>query len=199
MYNYRVSIGTLSRKNLAQGVRFRMRSRFVDRIIDLNAEPFVPAGWFIIRHLKGGHFRWDPNAIELYLSPIQREGGIIEGDTLFPWLANKNVLNANMLDYVLARPRLIPDELRSDEKGNLRFIFFWGTLYRDENGFRRVRFLYRNRFKWAGGVSFLGSEWNGSDPAAVLKSSFEVSKSFPEVDPNSVSSQVYYFRSGDLK
>ena len=78
-------------------------------IIDCDATPFVPDGLKVEEHTPGGRFEWNPDEIKLYLSDKQRSGSI-DGNKLHKELAGKPVLNANVLDYLLAHPNLIPDE-----------------------------------------------------------------------------------------
>src|SRR4051812_5109537 len=79
-------------------------------VIDLDANPFVPNNWKVEEHKKGGQFKWNPASIRFHLSPNQQNGKVIEGNKLRKELANEPVLNANILDYLLAHPELIPEE-----------------------------------------------------------------------------------------
>jgi hypothetical protein len=80
------------------------------------------------------------------------------------------VMNANVLDFLLANPDLIPEEWKKDEHGNTRYIFFWGTVYRDRGGDLYVRYLCWGGDRWGWGSRWLGSGWDGDSPAAVLAS-----------------------------
>ncbi|MDP2703628.1 MAG: hypothetical protein Q8P01_00105 [bacterium] len=84
--------------------------REAEHVINCDADPFVPDGWKVEEHQKGGLFKWDPAQVLLYLSELQRKGGAIKkGNELWKELAGKPVLNANVLDYLLAHPHLIPE------------------------------------------------------------------------------------------
>jgi len=137
-------------------------------IIDCDVDPFVPKGWQVVEHQKGGKLVWDPDKIQLYLSPEQKDGKWIEGNALRKELANKPVLNANVLDYLLAHPHLIPEEWKKDKNGYIRFIFFWGTIYRNSGGYLGVRYLCFNDGEWRWHCGWLDDDWNGHDPAALL-------------------------------
>ena len=117
-------------------------------IIDCDAGPFVPKGWKVEEHKKGGQLEWDSVKVELFLSENQKDGKYVEGNKLRKELANKPVLNANVLDYLLAHPQLIPEEWKKDGSGNCRYTFFWGTIYRNSAGRLSVRYLF-----------FCGGEW----------------------------------------
>ena len=82
------------------------------------------------------------------------------GNKLRKELANKDVLNANVLDYLLAHPELIPEEW----KGKL--IFFWGTIYRDSDGRLYVRYLRWGGSRWNSGYGWLDNGFYSGNPAA---------------------------------
>ena len=103
-------------------------------IIDCDAAPFCHHGWGIEEHRKDGQIVWDATRVQLHCSGEQK-GGRIKGHALREELKNRPVLNANVLDYLLKNPYLIPD----DWKG--KRVFFWGTIYRNPEGFLYVRSL----------------------------------------------------------
>ena len=144
--------------------------KMVEHVIDCDADPFVlvPSGWKVKKHQKGGFFKWDPSAVQFYLSEPQRNGKIIEGNKLRKELTDKPVLNANVLDYLLSHPHLIPEEWKQDSEGRARHIFFWGTIYRDSGGHPFVRFLYYwPGVRWGWRFSWLDRGWDVRDPAAL--------------------------------
>lgn len=132
-------------------------------IIDCDAQPFMPNGWKVEEHTPGGQFEWDIEAISLYLSDEQQPCGKRKGgDELRKELAGKPVLNANVLDYLLAHTNLIPEEWKD------KYLFFWGTIYLDSDGDRCVRYLHwRGSGPW--GRGWLINSWDANDPAAVRK------------------------------
>lgn len=143
-------------------------------IIDCDAVPFIPNGLRIEKNdqLPGrvrGQFVFD-NDIKLYLSPNQQGGKVIKGLKLMNELAKMPVLPANVLDYWLKSPHMIPDELKKDENGKTLYTFFWGTIYRDSDGSLCDRYLYFYGGEWYSGYGWLGSGWGGDYPAAVRAS-----------------------------
>ncbi len=138
----------------------------VSHVIDCDTDPFIPNGWRVEEHKKGGQFVWDPTKVELYLSKSQKDGKTIEGNKLRKELENDPVFNANLLDYLLKNPHLIPEEWKKDEKGNTRDIFFWGTIYRDSDGSLYVRCLYWCDGQWNWRCGWLGFGWDDYAPAA---------------------------------
>ncbi|MBI1833963.1 MAG: hypothetical protein HYR90_04015 [Candidatus Andersenbacteria bacterium] len=135
----------------------------IKHLIDLDGNPFVPDGWKVEEHRKGGQLEWDPKRIQLYLSEHQKKG-YIRGERLREELADKPTPNANLLDYLLAHPHLIPEEWKG------KAIFFWGTIYRRSVGSLCVRCLYWLDSQWFWGYRWLGYGWNSNYPAALLAS-----------------------------
>jgi hypothetical protein len=136
----------------------------IQHVIDLDANPFVPSGWKVEEHQKGGQFEWNASQVALYLSKEQQGGKVIEGNKLREGLKRKRVYNANLLDYLLKNPHLIPEGWKG------KYVFFWGTVYRDSDGFLEVRCLYWSGSRWASKGGWLGSVWYNYDPAALLAS-----------------------------
>ncbi len=147
----------------------------IPHAIDCDADPFVPDGWKVEEHTKGGIFTWDPTKVEPYLSEKQKSDEYIVGNKLRGELKAQPVLNANVLDYLLSHPELIPEDWKKDERGKTRHIFFWGTIYRHyddlpplyDDGLLHVRFLYWGRSYCRWGSICLGDVWVSNDPAAV--------------------------------
>jgi hypothetical protein len=82
----------------------------IEHLINCDANPFVPRGWKVEEHKKSGQIKWDPAKILLHLSKNQKGGKVINGNNLRKELENLPVLNANVLDYLLANPHLIPNK-----------------------------------------------------------------------------------------
>jgi hypothetical protein len=137
----------------------------VEHVIDCDAQPFVPDGWSVEEHQKGGSWKWDASKIYLYTSPEQLKGSI-EGNKLREKLGKIStpVLNANTLDYLLANPHLIPEEWKG------KYVFFWGTVYRYRGGDLYVRCLGWGGDGWYWRDFWLGLDFLGSHPAAVQAS-----------------------------
>lgn len=117
-----------------------------------DAQPFIPTGLFVEEHQKRGKFSFDPSKIELYLSKEQ-ENNSMNGNGLRKELKGKPVLNACILDYLLAHQELIPDSWKGKN------IFFFGTVYRDSDGSLFVRCLSWNGSEWCSYLSWLVSRF----------------------------------------
>ena len=130
-------------------------------LIDCDTNPFVPEGWKVEQHDKGGQLEWNLEKVKLYLSKNQKDGKCIGGNKLRKELENKPVLNANVLDYLLKNPHLIPEEWKS------KYVFFWGTVYRYSDGFIIVRYLRWRGDRWDWHYYWLGHDFDSDDPAAL--------------------------------
>ncbi len=143
--------------------------------IDCDTDPFTPDGWKVEEHKKGGLVKIerredelyiDEKKIEFYLSRRQMGDKSVEGNQLREEVSKKPVLNANVLDYLLAHPELLPDSWKLD--GGL--LFFWGTVYRDSDGGLYVRCLYLSGGRWDWNTHWLDDRWGVRYPAAVSAS-----------------------------
>ena len=98
-----------------------------EHIIDLDAKPFEPNGLTTLEHQKGGQFKWDATKVKLYLPKKQKSDSGIQSQALRKILRGQPVFNANLLDYLLKYPHLIPEEWKGKD------VFFWGMTYRDSS------------------------------------------------------------------
>lgn len=78
-------------------------------------------------------------------------------------LNNWDCLNANVLDFLLEHPHLIPNGWKKKN------VCFWGTIYKDINPLPSVRYLYWKCEQWHWTHSWLHRSFNTSFSAAVLK------------------------------
>jgi hypothetical protein len=129
--------------------------------IDCAARPFVPNGWAVEDHQNGGIWKWDASKMKLYVSNNQKDGKVTKGHELRKELMQKLVVNANVLDYLLAHPHLIPEEWKG------KAVFFWGTIYCDTNGHLFVRCLYWRGDRWHWHYFWLVSGWSEHGPALL--------------------------------
>lgn len=144
-------------KFLIDGKTFRVYN------IDCDAEPFVPEGWKKKSHKKDGIFEWTPARVRLYFSEHQRDGKSHRGIDIRKELASEPVLNANVLDFLLAHNELIPEEWKGMK------IYFWGTIYVGSGGGLLVRCLYYHSGSWLWHGQWLGLRWDGRSPTACLQ------------------------------
>ncbi|MCX6779329.1 MAG: hypothetical protein NTU97_03805 [Candidatus Magasanikbacteria bacterium] len=130
-------------------------------LINTDAPLFIPSGWQVEEHKRDRQFLFDPTKVGLFHSPKQKNGKVISGHDLRQELKDKPVLNACVLDYLLAHPEPIPESWKG------KYIYFWGTIYRRADGDLYVRFLYWDDGRWDWNYFWLGYGWSGHGPAAV--------------------------------
>lgn len=157
--------GSLIRDLLAV-LRGNAEIRIVSHLIDCSAQPMIPEGWRIepedqIASRFQGELVWSPEKIRLHLDDAQKTGTIV-GNDLKKKLEGQLVLPANVLDYLIAHPALIPLDWKE------KAVFFWGTIYRNSVGSAYVRFLDWDGGRWCWSDDWLDNGWFGSIPSAVL-------------------------------
>ena len=144
------------------------------RIVDCDGMPFVPDGWTIrpedqIASRVRGQLEWNPDLVRFHLEEAQRTGTIV-GAELRGLLKGKPVLPAHVLDHLLANTRLIPESWKQDEQGRTRYVFFWGTIYRDSDGDLFVRYLYWRGGQWRWHCDWLVNVFGEQSPSVLLAS-----------------------------
>ncbi len=110
-------------------------------VIDTDADPRNVPGLTLKCHQAMGKLDLSLLTCSLYLSPHQIGGKTVVGKSILKELREKTVLPANVLDYLLEHPGAIPKELKNHLRKPARYIFFWGTLYQNEEGQYCVRCL----------------------------------------------------------
>ncbi|PIZ99774.1 MAG: hypothetical protein COX77_00545 [Candidatus Komeilibacteria bacterium CG_4_10_14_0_2_um_filter_37_10] len=94
----------------------------------------------------------------------KQKKGSIEGNDLRKEIVSPLVLNANVLDWLLDHPELIPEEWKR------KYIFFWGTIYRGSDDNLYVRYLIWDGAMWDWRRRWLGDDFASSDFPAALAS-----------------------------
>ena len=135
-----------------------------NHFIDTDKKPVCPNGWTVEEHKKMGMWEWNPKEVILHLEPEQEKGNLV-GNVLRERLKDKPVLNANVLDYLLAHSEFIPEEWKNE------YVFFWGTVYRVPGGGLRVRYLRWHGGRWGWDWVWLRADWDERNPAALRASS----------------------------
>ncbi|MBI3589000.1 MAG: hypothetical protein HY093_01110, partial [Candidatus Liptonbacteria bacterium] len=55
-------------RQILQATRGFAEIKPIEHLIDCDADPFVPKGWEVVEHHKGGRLKWDTRKVKLYLS-----------------------------------------------------------------------------------------------------------------------------------
>lgn len=133
------------------------------RVIDSDKLPFCPDGWKVEKHKGNGMFLYDPREVVLLLMNGQLHGsGLIVGHNLFAQIHNQPIMNACILDFFLENLGLIPVEWKN------RYVFFWGTIYLDKDGYPYVRYLFCRGNKWSDNFLPLSDMLDKDCPAATF-------------------------------
>lgn len=76
--------------------------------INCDGVPYIPDGWEVEEHKKGGELEFDPTKVAFHLDDGQKDGRTIVGNELRNRLADKPVMNACVLDHLLANTTSSP-------------------------------------------------------------------------------------------
>lgn len=134
--------------------------------IDCDAEPFVPKGYSVSLHRKGGTLYWDRTKVYLYLSEDQKKPERDHAYHLYEKFKGLAVLNSCYLSYLLAHPHLIPEEWKGKN------VYFWGTIYEKAGNHLYVRYLYWNDGQWLWGIRGMDGYpaiFDESEPAVLYE------------------------------
>jgi hypothetical protein len=156
----------------------------VKHTVDLAKTPRLPFdGAEVVKHEGKGiveiELRSDDNLyidgkkVVLHLSEHQMGDKRIIGHELRKGLESGEqvLLNSNVLDYLYDHPELFPEHWKKDESGETRYIFFWGSIFRDpSDGFLYVRCLYWDDGRRYRYYRWLGHDWYRQYPSAFVAS-----------------------------
>jgi len=145
-----------------------MKKSWQDNIvIDLDADASTFGRLTVKEHKKGGLFKWNPAQVQFYLSGRQIHGKRIDGNEIYKEVKDKQIFNANLLDYLLDNQHLIPEEWKLDKQGRTRYICFWGTIYRNSDDLMFVRYIYWHEVTWVWSYYELSGNRGLQDCAAM--------------------------------
>lgn len=138
-------------------------------LIDSDADPFVPKGWKVYKHHRGGIIKWFPDKGKIYTPDERKYGGGLRFSDLEKELKQNRVLNANVLDAVLKDPQLIPPEwwCAFGANGDTA-ISFLGTIYLAGNGDQVVRCLKYGLADWYEDYFRVNHYWLRYQKVAIL-------------------------------
>lgn len=134
-------------------------------IIDTDAPPKIPySGWTVESHKGAGKVEWNPKKFQLCLSDKQRKGEYVKGFDLQEELESQTPMNANVLDFLLEHPELIPKDWKR------KYVTFFGTVYRHSGDLLFVRYWDWDDGALQSGYYWLGRDWSDQFPALSLAS-----------------------------
>jgi len=167
-------------QGLLDVIRGRAKVVMFRHIINCNVDPEVPDGWDVVDHIRGSdQFEWDRNRIGLHITRRKRVGGLYHGqpfgDEVQQDLRHRclRVPNANIVDYLIAHPELVPEEWGADR------VMFWGTVYRNPEGRLYVRYITHR-------IGVKGEKGRGPLNEVVKSGYQEVRDEFGEMRPAAI-------------
>lgn len=136
--------------------------------IDSDLPPREPEGYRFVSGDFYGMIQWDPQSIHLFQGRNERLH--VEALWVFEEAAKRKPVNATVLDFLLDHQELIPEHWKENERGQTRFIYFCGSVFRSEGGFRWVRYLYWNKDdrNWDHGLICLSRSYLHDDGYAAV-------------------------------
>lgn len=130
------------------------------RLFDLTATPNVDKGFIIQKHIGHGFVELMVG-IELFMSTAQKQDGCTI-KKIEPEIQRMTLLNASVLDFLLANPELIPKAWKKIT------VLFVGTEYATEDGeYIFVRCLYWSGANWCSSKHQVSSIVNTNTYIAV--------------------------------
>lgn len=134
---------------------------FFEGIDDSRKNLHVPKGWSVEDHRRVNLAKGDLVEVGLYLDPRQLGKPLVKGHLLRKvFQGSRKAMNAVFLEHYLARPETIPAEWVGKQ------IYFWNTIYRNEEGVLLVRYLCCQNGHWYSHYSWLSQVWGEHSPAA---------------------------------
>jgi hypothetical protein len=124
------------------------------------------AGWVDVE-LKKCELYVGGNKVVLHLEEGQKNGKSIQGYDLSTALSSKATLHPNILDALLLNQHFIPESWKQDEKGSIRYIFFWAVEFSNADLHRYVRCLCWSDGAWRVGYGWLDFGFGGQHPAVL--------------------------------
>ncbi len=171
----RVREGTLPVEQVLRGLQNLIEGNVpAGRLaVDFDATAWCPDGWEVrpedqLPNRVRGQPEVDLGEVGFHLDDVQKDGRIIGGNKLKDRIATlPAVYGSQMLDGLLADTAKIPESWKKNANGFIRYTYFWGTIYRDGDGYLYVRCLFFGNGEWRWGSLWLGGDFGGGDPAAV--------------------------------
>lgn len=155
-------------KEILSVLRGRSEIRLIEYIVDFDVGPMTPQGFEIrpedqINGRRNGKWIFSRKELSLHLAKKQKYGRTLVGNDLKDELDREPVMGAQLLDFYLRKPHLIPEEWKR------KSVFFWGTIYRGTNGCLYVRYLYWDGAAWDSDYLWLARNFGCRRPALVAK------------------------------
>jgi hypothetical protein len=143
----------------------------IDRSISFNPAKFIGKDWTIEEQDERSLVLNEIDLSKISLETILKEKGkVVNGEEKLKRLKESNVirLDAQVFQTLWENKHLIPEAWKEKINGNMKYIFFNGTILRNSNGGRYVLCLYWNIGEWFWGCYWLACDRFVNNPSAVL-------------------------------
>jgi len=173
-------------RNGAQIIIGEPRILRVNRSQPFNPATFIGEGWTIWKGPAdgdglSGDEEQDSKSLaltEIDITRIQFDACLEEGES---WVngeerqkrlkkAGRPQLDLKVLQVFWENQALIPEASKRMANGNVRYMYFTGTVLRSPYGSRYILYLYYDVGRWGWDVHFLGHGFSVSHPSVVLAS-----------------------------
>ena len=139
-------------------------------LINTDVTPRVPSGYKLLHHTTHGNINIDPSQIRLYLSQRQVDSSGVMGRELRDELKGLPLVNATVLDFLLANQSAIPERWYEE----MLTVCFWGTILEHPVAGLSIRVMVpvsSAEGQWLSGCGHIErSRWHQDQPAALFSS-----------------------------
>lgn len=170
MEHGRVTIGSMlallgqtdGSTSLSSGVLAVIEKEKEPELIAFNKPPFCPNNLMVLSNKMAGYPYGSWEYLQPRLKLYQTDKLDVAGTDIKEQLADKDVLNANCLDWLLAHQDQIPESWRG------KIISFWGTIYQEDSSTQYVRGMeWQDDHHWVGTIYSLALIWGKKDFAII--------------------------------
>ncbi len=143
----------------------------IDRTQPFNPSIFIREGWSIEEEDEHSLALTEVDLNEIHFETMLKdsESRIVGEEKLTRLKASGNIrLDAKVFQTLWENQHRIPESWKERVNGNIRYIFFEGTVLRSPDGFRFVLCLYWLGGRWEWHYHRLGFDWRAYYLSAVL-------------------------------
>lgn len=145
----------------------------IDRTKPFDPAEFIDKGWKIEEEDERSLVLTEVDLTKTLFETCLREGeNRIQGEKKLARLkeAGHIRLDAKVFLTLWQNQHLIPESWKEKIGGNIRYIFFDGTILRRPDGYRYVLYLCWGEGEWRWYYCWLGHDWHAFVPSLVLAS-----------------------------
>jgi len=135
----------------------------IPKEFSLEKNTMIPSKWKKFVHKENGVFYWDPKKVRLFVAKDQELDTVSSGklQKIFKE-KNINVLNSNLLFFLVKHQELIPEDWRDE------VVVFWGTIYKAKGDRFYVLTLEWQIDRYAISYMWINDYFGKHEPTAIL-------------------------------